>query len=101
MGADPTTRLNLLWGVRKDSAGWSLAQTTAIYWLQCSALKSARAWTNWARRRRQMMVLRSKRNVMEPSRGIGRYTQPVGLGRPPYLVMGFIGPVIQSLNKSF
>ena len=28
-------------------------------------------------------------------------TQPVGLGSPPYLVMGFIGPVIQSLNISF
>ena len=29
------------------------------------------------------------------------YTQPVGLGKPPYLVMGFIGPVSQSLNISF
>ena len=26
----------------------------------------------------------------------GLQTQPVGLGRPPYLVIGFIGPVIQS-----
>jgi hypothetical protein len=30
-----------------------------------------------------------------------RQTQPVGLGRPPYLVIGFIGPVIQILNNSF
>ena len=29
------------------------------------------------------------------------YTQPVGLGKPPYLVIGFIGPVSQSLNISF
>ena len=28
-------------------------------------------------------------------------TQPVGLGRPPYLVIGFIGPVIQIENRSF
>ncbi len=29
------------------------------------------------------------------------HTQPVGLGMPPYLVIGFIGPVIQSSNTSF
>jgi hypothetical protein len=28
-------------------------------------------------------------------------TQPVGLGRPPYLVIGFMGPVIHSLNIAF
>lgn len=28
-------------------------------------------------------------------------TQPVGFGKPPYLLMGFIGPVIQVLNISF
>ncbi len=28
-------------------------------------------------------------------------TQPVGLGKPPYLVMGFIGPVSQSSKISF
>ena len=29
------------------------------------------------------------------------YTQPVGLGKPPYLVIGFIGPVFHILNTSF
>jgi len=28
-------------------------------------------------------------------------TQPVGLGKPPYLVIGFMGPVIHSLNIAF
>ncbi len=28
-------------------------------------------------------------------------TQPVGLGRPPYLVIGFIGPVFHILKIAF
>ena len=32
---------------------------------------------------------------------LGNQTQPVGLGRPPYLVIGFMGPVIHCLNRSF
>ena len=43
-GADPETRRNLLWGMRKNPVGWTAAQTDAMYWLQRSALKSARAW---------------------------------------------------------
>ena len=43
-GADPRTRRNLLWGMRKNPSGWSLAQTHAMHWLQRSTLKSARAW---------------------------------------------------------
>ncbi len=43
-GADPKTRRNLLWGMRKNPAGWNAAQTDAMYWLQRSTLKSARAW---------------------------------------------------------
>ena len=43
-GADPKTRRNLLWGMRKNPAGWTAAQTTAMHWLQRSTLKSARAW---------------------------------------------------------
>jgi hypothetical protein len=42
--ADPSTRRSLLWGMRKNPAGWTLAQAGAIHWLQCSGLKSARAW---------------------------------------------------------
>ena len=42
--ADPETRRNLLWGMRKNPVGWTAAQTDAMYWLQRSALKSARAW---------------------------------------------------------
>ena len=44
LGADPQTRRNLLWGMRKNPAGWSAAQTGAMHWLQRSTLKSARAW---------------------------------------------------------
>jgi transposase len=44
LGADPKTRRNLLWGMRKNPVGWTAAQTTAMHWLQRSALKSARAW---------------------------------------------------------
>ena len=43
-GADPKTRRNLLWGMRKNPAGWTAAQTDAMHWLQRSTLKSARAW---------------------------------------------------------
>jgi transposase len=43
-GADPKTRRNLLWGMRKNPSGWNAAQTDAMYWLQRSTLKSARAW---------------------------------------------------------
>ena len=44
LGADPQTRRNLLWGMRKNPSGWTVAQTGAMHWLQRSALKSARAW---------------------------------------------------------
>ena len=44
LGADPRTRRHLLWGMRKNPSGWSMAQTSAMHWLQRSALKSARAW---------------------------------------------------------
>jgi transposase len=44
LGADPKTRRNLLWGMRKNPAGWTMGQTDAMHWLQRSALKSARAW---------------------------------------------------------
>jgi transposase len=43
-GADPKTRRNLMWGMRKNPIGWTAAQTDAMYWLQRSTLKSARAW---------------------------------------------------------
>ena len=43
-GADPKTRRNLLWGMRKNPAGWTAAQTGAMHWLQRSTLRSARAW---------------------------------------------------------
>jgi len=34
-------------------------------------------------------------------RTVQHQTQPVGFGRPPYLVIGFMGPVIHSLNIAF
>lgn len=44
LGADPRTRRNLRWGMRKNPTRWTAAQTHAMHWLQRSALKSARAW---------------------------------------------------------
>ena len=41
----------LMWGMRKNPAGWSARQLDAMHWLQHSTLKSARAW-------RLMMALR-------------------------------------------
>ena len=43
-GADPKTRRNLLWGMRKNPARWNATQLDAMHWLQRSTLKSARAW---------------------------------------------------------
>jgi transposase len=34
----------LMWGMRKNPSGWSPKQWDAMYWLQRSNLKSARAW---------------------------------------------------------
>jgi transposase len=34
----------LMWGMRKNPAGWSATQADAMHWLQRSTLKSARAW---------------------------------------------------------
>lgn len=44
LDAGPQARRNLLWGIRKKHSGWNVAQTTAMHWLQRSALKIARAW---------------------------------------------------------
>jgi transposase len=44
LDADPKTRRNLPWGMRKNPAGWTVAQTNAMHWLHPSALKSTRAW---------------------------------------------------------
>jgi transposase len=38
------TLRQLLWGMRKDAANWTRAQSEAMHWLQRSNLKSARAW---------------------------------------------------------
>ena len=35
---------SLTWGMRRNPQGWSIKQTNAMYWLQRSTLKSARAW---------------------------------------------------------
>ena len=43
-GAEPESRRHLLRGMGKDPGGRTAAQTDAMYWLQRSALKSARAW---------------------------------------------------------
>lgn len=43
-GTDRKVLKGLMWGMRKNPAGWSAKQTEAMHWLQCSNLKSARAW---------------------------------------------------------
>ncbi len=35
---------SLMWGMRKNPSGWNAKQLDAMYWLQRSNLKSARAW---------------------------------------------------------
>jgi transposase len=44
MKADPRTRRQLMWAMRRNPPGWSTAQTHAMHWLQHSNLQSARAW---------------------------------------------------------
>jgi transposase len=43
-GKNRKTIKGLVWGMRKNPAGWSVRQVEAMHWLQHSALKSARAW---------------------------------------------------------
>ena len=40
----PRALRHLLWGMRRNPAGWSRNQLAAMHWLQRSTLKSARAW---------------------------------------------------------
>jgi transposase len=45
LGADDRRTLRqLMWGMRRNPAGWSTRQINAMHWLQRSGLKSARAW---------------------------------------------------------
>jgi transposase len=41
---DRKTLRQLMWGMRRNPAGWSAGQFDAMHWLQHSTLKSARAW---------------------------------------------------------
>ena len=41
---DATQRRAILWGLRRNPAGWTVTQTTAMHWLQRANLKTARAW---------------------------------------------------------
>lgn len=43
-GGGRKTLRQLLWGMRRNPAGWSKGQLQAMHWLQRSTLKSARAW---------------------------------------------------------
>ena len=71
LGADPKTRRNLLWGMRKNPAGWTAAQTTAMHWLQRSALKIEEPAGSPVQcsRGRQIRLSRSTRNGIEPRCG--------------------------------
>jgi transposase len=41
---DRKTLKQLMWGMRRNPAGWSHKQTCAMHWLQHSTLRSGRAW---------------------------------------------------------
>jgi len=41
---DPSQRRSILWGMRRNPAGWSDTQANAMHWLQRANLKTARAW---------------------------------------------------------
>jgi transposase len=43
-GQDGHPLKSLMWGMRKNPSGWNAKQLDAMYWLQRSTLKSARAW---------------------------------------------------------
>lgn len=43
-GTDRKVLKGLMWGMRKNPAGWSITQGNAMLWLQQSTLKAARAW---------------------------------------------------------
>ena len=46
---DATQRRAILWGMRRNPAGWTVTQTTAMHWLQRANLKTARAGgSRWA-----------------------------------------------------
>jgi transposase len=40
----PQQRRSILWGMRRNPAGWSATQLQAMHWLQRAKLKTARAW---------------------------------------------------------
>jgi transposase len=40
----PKQRRSILWGMRRNPAGWSATQVQAMHWLQHANLKTARAW---------------------------------------------------------
>ena len=40
----PQQRRSILWGMRRNPAGWSATQVQAMHWLQRAKLKTARAW---------------------------------------------------------
>ena len=40
----PKQRRSILWGMRRNPAGWSATQIQAMHWLQRANLKTARAW---------------------------------------------------------
>lgn len=40
----PKQRRSILWGMRRNPAGWSATQLQAMHWLQRANLKTARAW---------------------------------------------------------
>jgi len=71
LGADPETRRNLLWSMRKNPSGWNAARTTAMHWLQRYALKGARAWRLFTQFALANLVLAKRALLDEARQGIG------------------------------
>ena len=80
------------------STGIGLATAKALY------LKGAKVVVSARKEKALLDFVQAQVCLIRPGLPRGQpehlYTQPVGLGRPPYLVIGFIGPVIQSLKTS-
>ena len=74
-GAGPKTRRNLLWGMRKNPSGWNAAQTDAMYWLQRSTLKSARAWRLRMALREVYARARQHNCAAQAAHDLGRWTR--------------------------
>jgi len=74
LGADPKTRRNLTWGMRKNPSRWTGAQVNAMHWLQHSTLKSARAWRLRMALREVYAQARQHNNAEQAAKDLAAWT---------------------------